>query len=144
MKKLVIFFAIVVIIVCGIYYLFINYKANFKTAIFQNLEYEKYLNEEVLGSDLATVINKAIDNNKRNKIEKNKKGKYQNNDLNSINIDIKMLDDDNSVYNMEKIYNGGIDKFIQYYGSIEFKCTKIEYHESTRKIKYMLFEQITQ
>ena len=37
-----------------------------------------------------------------------------------------------------------MDKFVQYYNQIKFKCTKIEYHKSTDKVKYMLIEQITQ
>ena len=54
-----------------------------------------------------------------------------------------MLDTDET-YNMETIYKGGMDKFVQYYGSIKFKCTKIEYHNKTQKVKYMLIEQITE
>ena len=41
-------------------------------------------------------------------------------------------------------YNGGMENFIQYYNQIKFKCTIIEYHKDTNKVKYMLFEQITQ
>lgn len=37
-----------------------------------------------------------------------------------------------------------MDKFVQYYGQITFKCTKIEYHKTTKKVKYMYIEQITQ
>ena len=54
-----------------------------------------------------------------------------------------MLDND-KVYNMETLYGGGMNNFLQYYNQIKFKCTKIEYHKSTNRIKYMLFEQITQ
>ena len=54
-----------------------------------------------------------------------------------------MLDNDKT-YTMETIYNGGMDKFIQYYRDIKFKCTKIEYHKLTGKVKYMLFEQTTE
>ena len=76
-------------------------------------------------------------------MEKDKKGKYINNDKNSINIDIKITDND-TIYNMEKLYTGGMDKFVQFYNQIKFKCTKIECHKETKKVKYMLFEQITQ
>ena len=44
---------------------------------------------------------------------------------------------------METFYNNGIDKFVENYNIIQFKCTSIEYHDQTGKIKYMLFEQIT-
>ena len=76
-------------------------------------------------------------------VEKDEKGKYIENEKDSINIDIKFLDDD-VVYNIEKIYNSGIDKFISYYRKIKFKCIDIQYHDFTKKVKYMKFEQITQ
>lgn len=143
MKKIAIFFTIIIIIICGVSYIYINYKAEYNISKKENLEFERYSNKEIYGTELATIINKAIDNNKKNNIEKNSKGVYKNNDENSINIEIKMTDDD-STYNMEKIYNGGIQKFINYYNNIQFKCIKIDYHKSTKKVKYMLFEQITQ
>ena len=46
--------------------------------------------------------------------------------------------------NIEKIYNNGMDKFLTYYRDIKFKCVDVQYHDKTQKIKYMLFEQITQ
>lgn len=143
MKKLAIFSAILVIIICGVFYLNLNYSAQYNNSKKANLKFENYLNEEVYGTDLATVINRAIDNNQQNEVEVNNKGIYLNNDKNSINIEIKMLDDD-SIYQMETIYNGGIQNFINYYSNIKFKCVEIKYHSSTNKVKYMLFEQITQ
>ena len=47
MKKIVIFFLIIIIIICGISYLYLNYKAEYKISKKANLEFEKYLNEEV-------------------------------------------------------------------------------------------------
>ena len=141
MKKFTIFLAITVIIICGIYGIYINYKAIYNTSKKSNYEYQKYLNKEVYGSDLMTVINKAIDNNEFNNVEKNNKGYYNDNNQNSINIEIKMLDNDYT-YKMETIYNGGIQNFLKYYSGIKFKCTNIKYHENTNKVKYMLFEQI--
>lgn len=70
MKKIIIFFAIVVIIICGIFYLYLNYKAEYNMSKKANLEFEKYLNEEVYGTDLATIINRAVDNNQKNEVEK--------------------------------------------------------------------------
>ena len=134
MKKIAIFFIITILIVCTISAMYITYKANYNTSRKANLSFERYLNEEVYGSELATVINRAI--------EKNNKGIYQNNDKNSINIEIKMLDDD-TIYKMEKFYNSGIQNFINYYGKIKFKCVDIKYHNSTNQVKYMLFEQTT-
>ncbi|MBQ2938369.1 MAG: hypothetical protein IJE05_05810 [Clostridia bacterium] len=143
MKKLAIFSAILVIIICGVFYLYLNYSAQYNNSKKANLKFENYLNVEVYGTDLATVINRAIDNNQQNEVEVNNKGIYLDNDENSISIEIKMLDND-SIYQMETIYNGGIQNFINYYSNIKFKCVEIKYHSSTNKVKYMLFEQITQ
>ena len=143
MKKISIFAMIMIIIICGISYIYICYKSNYNSAKKANLQFEKYLNEELYGVDLATVINRAVDSNERNQVERNNKGIYQNNDKNSINIEIKMIDND-SIYQMETIYNGGMQNFVNYYGNITFKCVDIKYHNYTNKVKYMLFEQITQ
>lgn len=143
MKKLAIFFLLLVIIVVGISYLSINYKANYNQARRENKQFESYKDQEIYGAELTTIINKAVDNNENNNIPKDNKGKYTNNENNSIQIEIKMLDNDKT-YSMETLYNGGMDKFVQYYNQIKFKCTKLEYHLATNKVKYLLFEQITQ
>lgn len=143
MKKLALFFLIVVIIVSGISYMYLNYKANYHEAQKQNKQFESYLGQEIYGSELTTIINKAVDNNENNEVEKDNKGNYINNDNNSIQIDIDILDNEKT-YKMETLYQGGMDKFVQYYGEIKFKCMKLEYHKQTNKVKYMLFEQITE
>ena len=107
------------------------------------MEYTNYYKKQVMGGEIATLINKAIDKNKENNVETDENGNYINNENNSINIDIKRIDVDKT-YSMETIYDSGMDKFVQFYGEITFKCTKLEYHNLTNRVKYMLFEQITQ
>ena len=142
MKKLAIIFLIGIIMIVGISYMYLNYKASYNEAKKENNQFESYYNKEFYGADVVTLINKAYDNNLTNGVEKDNQGIFKENDTNSIKIDIKMLDND-TTYNMETLYSGGMDRFIQYYNSIMFKCTKIEYH-SNKKVKYMLIEQITQ
>ena len=144
MKKLAIFFLILVIIVAGITYMYLSYKSHYTSIQRENVQFENYYNKNVYGADLATIINKAVDNNIRNNVQKDKSGNYIENDTNSIKIDIKMIDDDNKIYSMEKLYNGGMDKFVEYYSGITFRCTQLTYHKKTNRVKYMLFEQITQ
>ena len=143
MKKIMIFFVIIVIVICTVFYLYLNYKAEYNMAKKANLEFEKYLNEEVYGTDLATIINRAVNNNEKNDVETNNKGIYLNNDKNSISIKIKITDND-TIYQMEKIYSKGIQNFINNFGNIKFKCVDIKYHKSTNKVKYLLFEQISE
>lgn len=141
MKKIAIFFLIIIVIVVGISYIYLNYKMTYNQAQQENQQFESYYNKEIYGTDLTTIINKAIDKNIENRLEKDKKGFYIQNNTNSINIDIKIADND-TTYKMETIYQGKMDKFVQYYGQVKFKCTKIDYHNSTKKISYMLFEQV--
>ena len=143
MKKIAIFFAMIIFIVVGMFFLYMNYTNHYNNIQKENKQFESYYQEETYGTNLASIINKALDNNEKNKIEKDEKGRYNENDTNSINIDIKMLDNDKT-YHMEKLANGGMSTFTLYYGQIKFKCTKMEYHNKTGRIKYMLFEQITQ
>lgn len=143
MKKIAVFFIIIIAIVSSITYLYFNYKASYNSAQKENAKFEMYKDKEILGSELTTIINKAVDTNEKNEVRKDNKGKYIDNGTNSINIDIKFIDDD-VIYNIEKIYQNGTDTFLYYYRDITFKCSDVQYHTSTGKVKYMLFEQITQ
>ena len=140
MKKIIIFFIIVIILICFIAMKYYNYKINYNNVINLNSEYEQYLNKEIEGIELASLINKTIDKNRKNNIEQNENSEFIQNDSNSIEIEIYIKDNE-TTYKMEKIYKGGTEKFVQYYGDIKFECTKKEYHNKTKQIKYMLFEQ---
>ena len=107
----------------------------------ENSEYEYYLNKTVYGTDVTTVINKAINKNEKNKIQKNEKGHYIDNEEDSIKIEIKMITTEKT-YPMEEIYNNDITQFVQNFNLIKFKCTSIEYHKKTGKIKNIIFEQL--
>ena len=143
MKRLALIFLVMVIVVVGLSYMYLNYKIHLDSSKRENMKFESYYQKEINGLELATIINKAVDNNVKNDVEKDKKGKYINNENNSINIDVKMIDN-NKTYDMETLYAGKMDEFAKYYGQIKFKCIDIQYHKATKKIKYMLFEQITQ
>ena len=123
MKKLAIIFLIGIIMIVGISYMYLNYKASYNEAKKENNQFESYYNKEFYGADVVTLINKAYDNNLTNGVEKDNQGIFKENDTNSIKIDIKMLDND-TTYDMETLYAGGMDKFVQYYNEIKFKCTR--------------------
>lgn len=141
MKKIAIFFIAILIIVSVISYIYIDYKITAKNAQNENYQYASYDGKEIYGTDLATLINKAVDDNKKNNIDKDQNGIYKDNDKNSVRIEVKFTDDD-KVHNIEEIYNSGTEKFMELYNQIKFKCTKIEYHEKTKKVSYMFFEQM--
>jgi len=141
MKKVIMFLAItVIIIVTLVGYRYISYKNHYKEIQKENSDFDKYKDQEVYGLDVASLINMAIDKNTKNKIEKDDNGNFITNEENSIEIEIYMTDND-TTYKMESISNSGIEQFLQYYKDIKFKCSKIEYHKNTGRVKYILFEQ---
>ena len=141
-KPILMIFTVIIIIVTIICVKYSSYKNEYNKIIKENAEYEKYKENEIYGIELGTIINKVIDKNTKNKIEKDENGVFKSNEENSIQIEIYMQDNEQT-YKMEAFYNSGMEQFIQYYGNIRFKCSKIEYHQKTCKIKYLLFEQLS-
>ena len=138
MKKIFVFLAIVVVIVCIIAYQYNTYQRRQKSIISANNEFEQYLNKEIYGIDIATLINKSIDLNEKNSISKDENGYFILNDQNSIEIEIHIKDND-TTYKMEQIYKQGVEQFVQFFLNDKFKSSKVEYHEKTKRIKYILF-----
>lgn len=141
MKKILIFLGIAIIVIFIVMVNFSAYKIEKDAIVSYNSEFEQYKDKELYGLDLATVINKAVDQNTKNEVLKDDNGNFISNDENSIEIEIYMQDNEKT-YKMETFYNAGTEKFVEYYGDIGFKCSKIEYHEKTGKIKYIYFEQL--
>lgn len=142
MKKslfIIITIALIIIIIFG--YWIYNYQMLLKRANKENLEYENYTNNIILGSSLMTLINKVIDNNEKNYIEKDEKGLYISNDTNSIIIEVKFTEA-KETFRMEAIASLGSEAFIKNYNTMSFKCLKKEYHEKTKVISYLYFEQV--
>ena len=137
MKKIIIcILSIFLIIICIVVYGVYQKNENTAQIGVDNKTYESYENKEVLGTDIISIINKATDSNKIGE-----DGNYIDNGKNSIRIEIKFLELD-KVITMERINNVGIEKFWSNYGALSFKCTKIEYHEKTHRVKYMYFEEV--
>ena len=142
MKKITIcILSIFLIIICIVVYGVYQKNENTAQIGVDNKTYESYENKEVLGTDIISIINKATDSNKKNDIKIGEDGNYIDNGKNSIRIEIKFLELD-KVITMERINNVGIEKFWSNYGALSFKCTKIEYHEKTHRVKYMYFEEV--
>lgn len=108
-----------------------------------NKDYEFYKDKQLLGTDVTTVINKALDSNERNEIPKDEKGFYIENDTNSVKVEIVMYrEEEPKTYQMETIQKVGITGFINNFNLIDFTCSKIEYHTKTKMVKKMIFEQV--
>lgn len=146
MKKALISLLIILIVITIISVIFIsnNYKETVEIRK-NNQEYETYLNKELFGTDVTTIINKAANSNEKNEVPKDEKGFFIENDINSIKVEIVMLDEENSrTYQMETIQKVGINRFIDNFNLINFRCSKIEYHNKTKLVSKIVFEQIEQ
>lgn len=133
MKNTFMFIATIVIIIIAIFvskYYGLKQK---KIEILEfNAQYEKYLDKEITGNSITTIINKAIDDRKK---------EYMNDENRTVNIEIKTIDIDR-IFTMDVLYNGGIEQFASLYSDILFKSVQYEY-DSENRICYILFEQIT-
>lgn len=141
MKKFIILISITIIAISAITYGIYQSKINQKDIAINNKDYDYLLNTSISGTELATLMNKTLNKNKQNNVEKDSDGIYIDNNKNSINIDIKFLQS-SDIYSEEKIQKNDISKFIQYYSIVKFKCTKIEYHNETKLVSYLYFEEI--
>lgn len=144
MKKIVIIFGILIVTLIFIVSVsLIENNKNLANIKIYNKQYEEYYQKKVYGTEVITIINKAIDENIRNDIKKDERGYFINDGLNSIKIEIKLLNDKKiTTYQMETLTNVGLEGFIKNFNLIQFKCTNIEYHDSTKKVSTITFEQI--
>lgn len=143
MKKTIVYIISMVIITCVFITSKIYENKQYLVEIKKfNTKYEKYINNNIVGTEVASVINQAVDDNEYERIKKDENGTYIQNDETSVNIEIKITEfKEEQIYTMETLYSGGITQFVKYYGQIPFKAVKVEYNKNKR-IKYILFEQI--
>lgn len=67
MKKGIIIIGIIIIAIATISYIYLVQQADYNVAQKENMPFEGYEQQEIYGTDLATLMNKAIDNNKKMK-----------------------------------------------------------------------------
>ena len=139
MKKTI--FVILLIFLAIILCIYMNYKdllvAQNQSEKF-NAEFEFYNKESILGTDITTLINKAIDTNENYNIPKDKNNLSISDEKNSIQIYVYMIINE-TTYPMENLNDRGLSEFTQYFGEVEFKCIDIKYHKTTGKIAEMKF-----
>ena len=141
MKKILIFFVVIIAILCTIWYIYNIDKIKLQEKNAYNKYLESILNKEINGTDLASFINKSFNLNEKNEVLKDGNGIYIDNKKNSINIEIKFKDS-NEIIQSEKIFANGMDKFVGLYGNCKFNLKKIEYNDKTKIIRYAYFEEV--
>ena len=139
-KQFIILIIILLIIVAVVGLYFYNLNRLNLLAENHNKTYQQIENQDILGTTLISIINKAIDDNEKNEVTK-ESIYYQDNEQNSIKITIQFKELDHTVQ-MEDIAAQTTENFIQFFATATFRCTKIEYHEKTNFVKSLYFEQI--
>lgn len=106
-----------------------------------NHQYEQYQDKLIYGTDVASLINQAVNSNEKNNVEKDENGYYIQNNSNSVKIFVK-LQEEGENFPMERIFKIGITEFVKNFNIETFKCTQINYHEQTHKVSEIYFEVI--
>lgn len=139
MKKAI--FVILLIFLTILICIYMNYKqmamAQAEAQKF-NKTYEFYNQKAILGTDITTVINKAMDNNETYAVPKDEKNQYIPNETDSIKIYLCLKAEDKPSP-MEEIVEIGLTDFTALFGELTFQCADMKYHEKTGKIAEMTF-----
>ena len=137
-KSIIVILSIFLIIIISIY---MNYRQVVSKELQSrkfNSDYEFFNKESILGTDVTTMINKAIDNNEKHNIQKDDDGVYIADDKYSVKINVYMIIND-TTYPMEALVKTGLSDFTRYFGEVKFKCTDVKYHKSTGRVAEMTF-----
>ena len=135
---------LLILITCAFIGNFINSKKKIEKNQ-ANKEFEQYINKELYGTDVVTIINKAVNNNNKYNIHKDENEYYIDNNENSIIVELIMITNEEKettkTYRMEKINKVGITEFIKNFNTEKFKIKEIKYHNKTGRISYILLEE---
>ena len=146
-KNLIIVIIILIIIIAPIMIFFSEYKSKQNEIKTFNLKYEKYREKTIYGTEVGSIINSIVDNNKRYEIGTDEDGNYIDDDRYCIKmkINIPIIDENyeeiEQLYDLETIVYLGVDRFIKNFNTYEFICENIEYN-STGRVKFMQFKML--
>ena len=122
MKKILIVLIVILLLGSIMSVIFLSkWKASQKEVQIANMEFEQYKDRELYGTDVATIINKAIDNNTYYHIEKDKNENYIEDGQYSIKVEVKIQE---NTYQMEAINRLGTIRFVQNFNLLKFKCSR--------------------
>lgn len=144
MKKIFIILLILSVIFLTSIYVINTYKVKALEIQKLNKEYEQYYNIEVLGTELISIINRTIDLNNKNDVNKDSNGYYIDDEEKYKKIYIQFVyKNETKLIQMEDIEKSGIETFVSMYSTASFKCTDIKYHNKTKNVKSLTFTEIT-
>ena len=140
-KTITVLFCIFLAIIVSLYMYYQNGQQALENVKKFNYQFEQYFDKEIYGAEVATIINKAIDNNEQYNISKDSKGKYLPDNAYCLKVIIKFKDID-TLYEMESINNAGVEGFVSNFNTSIFKIIEYEYNETTKRIGKLVIEEI--
>lgn len=139
MKKTVtIIIIILLIIIIPIFVKISEYRTKQNEIRKFNLEYEKYKGKTIYGAEVGSIMNNAINNNITYKIEKDEKGRYIDDDMYCVIVEINIPTKDEKgnekeeLYRMETIDSLGMEKFVKNFSTFNFEYQEIKYNKLKR------------
>lgn len=111
-----------------------------------NKEFLLYQNSDIKINTIVSIMNKAIQLNKTNKIQQDKKKIFIENETNSLKIylETKSSEDENVKIPMEELIlneKAGIEKVEYAFSDLTFTITNIQYHKKSGQVKSITFTQ---
>ena len=144
-KILVIILAIVIMITSIFLAKYIEYAKNKNNVENINKEYLAYENKNIQINTIVSLMNKAIEQNKKNKVVQNDDKVFVENDNNSIKIYIEARPNSKSdmvkISMEELILNDkiGVEKVEYAFSDLIFEITDVKYDEKNGQIKEITF-----
>lgn len=131
MRKIIIVSGIILIcVILSFYYAYSIYSFDKKQISKFNYFFEQYQDKIIEGTELATIINRVMDENEKNKSEPSK----------IVKLEIHIMDND-TTYQVEQIYQLGTERFVSNFNTEKFSCKEISYQKETKMVNYICFEQ---
>jgi len=140
-KTIIVLFCIFLAIIISIYTYYQSTQKSLENINRFNYQFEQYFDKEFYGAEVATIINKAIDNNEQYNVSKNENGKYIEDNKYCLKIMIKFKDVD-KLFEMESIDKSGIEGFISNFNRSIFKIVDYKYNKETNRIGKIVIEEI--
>ena len=111
-----------------------------------NKEFLLYQNSDIKINTIVSIMNKAIQLNKTNKIQQDNKKIFIENETNSLKIylETKSSEDENVKIPMEELIlneKAGIEKVEYAFSDLTFTITNIQYHKKSGQVKSITFTQ---
>lgn len=144
MKKILIIIIVAVITVVAVFtgkYIELSKQKSEVKKI--NNEFLAYQKSIVKINKIVTLMNRAIDINNKNNIEKDENGIYEENNTNSIKVYLKVKSSDSKM-EMERLMlndKAGVEKVEYAFSDLIFEMTNVEYHKKTGQVKSITFEE---